>query len=860
VAPVTLITAPAGFGKTTLAAQWAAQTQRHTAWLSLRTESNSSDRFLRDLLASLHQIVGFENGAAVAAPTIEDVLTVAQRAVRSGPATLVIDDYHNIESNDIVRLTELLIRELPSAFALLIISRERPPLFLGRLRLNGLVREITETELRFAQSEVQELAKSEFLDHLSNEQIQRLAERTDGWIAGIRLAFMAVQSGGTGQHEDLVSEFSTTQWLDDYVVEEVISRLPDDLGDFVLRTASFDSLEPDLCDAVLQIQHGASRIEELRRKLVFLRRDQYPDAPLRYHALFAECVTRIAARRFSSDVKQDLHTRAGNWLESQGRVEMAIEHYLLGDDLSAAIRLTSDLCHALLNQGQFGSILYWLSKLPRETILADPNLVYWNVRALLQAGRLREGRALQLEAEPGWRASLEPTQLGYASATRSLVEDIEGDIVNPLYLCYRALHWFPADRFIERFHAWSAVAFYEFVRGNDELGHQAFRQAERTLTRLPGNHQRWSAVVAADRANWYAVRGDLVAAERLLTHSINQLTVELHDEGAKLRSRRTAIYLEWNQLEKARADVEHVLADIERFPPIFWWAGGLIVVARVLWASGERDRASTILQHVLEVTDAGGSGLFGASARALQASHWIETGDLELTRYWSEFRPEIGDQWPRGFGGVDIAAPQIQLLVAEGSYAEASAMARERIKEGQEAKQWSAIIPLYLWEFVAQMHLGDDSAARKALSAALQIGKEGGFVRSFSPPGVDIIPWLLTSLPHLPAEEADYLRQVIGQLAPAVAVPSAISVDGAISAGSGAAPYSGTAGPDVTLSRREEQVLSLLSQGTSNRRIADELFISENTVKKHISNIFAKLSVSNRTAAILRARELDILD
>lgn len=134
-------------------------------------------------------------------------------------------------------------------------------------------------------------------------------------------------------------------------------------------------------------------------------------------------------------------------------------------------------------------------------------------------------------------------------------------------------------RFIGRYHDWSAIAFYEFLRGNDELGHQAYRQAERLLARLPGNQMRWSSFINAERANWSAIRGDLVAAERLLTHSINHLPVELRGEEARFRFRRTAIYLEWNQLENARADVEQVLVEIESFPPTYWWARG----AELLW-------------------------------------------------------------------------------------------------------------------------------------------------------------------------------------------------------------------------------------------------------------------------------------
>jgi LuxR family maltose regulon positive regulatory protein len=860
VAPVTLITAPAGFGKTTLAAQWAAQTPRQTAWLSLRGESNNSDRFLRDLLASLNQFDGPEHRAADGAPTLEHVLAAAQQAVLSGPAALVMDDYHIIESDDIVRLTEFLIQELPRTFALIINSREQPPLFLGRLRLNGLVRDITETDLRFEQSEVQELVQTASPVDLSETQVQLLTDRTEGWIAGIRLALLAAQNRDPQENEDLVSSFSAHQWLDEYVAEEVISRLPDDLGDFVLRTSSLDSLEPELCDAVLQIRSSAALIEELRRKLLFLRRDQRADGPLRYHALFAECVARVAVRRLSTEVIQGLHKRAGAWLESQGRVETAIEQYLQGSNRSAAVRLTSELCLASLAEGQFGAMLYWLSKLPREAILADPDLVYWNVRALLSVGRVREGKALQFEAEPAWQASQEPLQLAYAAFTRSLVQDAEGGISTPLYLSYQALHWFPADRYIDRHYVWAAIAFDEFLRGNDDLMHEAYRQAEQNLVRLPGAQRRWSVFVAGERAHVYATRGNLAAAERLLTHTMSQLSAEFRDEEVKLRYRRAAIYLEWNQLEQARDEVEQVLTDLERFPPTYWWAEGLFVAVRVFWASGERDRATAILQHILEVTETSGRGVFWAGAQALQASHWIQTGQLELARDWNAFRLEMGNQWPRDFGEADLISPHIQLLVAEGAFTEASAIARQRIEEGQNIKRWAAIIPLYLWDFVAQMQLGDESAALEALRAALHIGTEGGFVRSFAPPGVDINPLLLGIIPRLPEEEAAHLREIIRRLAPDAAIPFALSSDGALSAAAGFMLAPGTADSNALLSRREEQVITLLSQGSSNRQVAEVLFISENTVKKHISNIFAKLGVSNRTAAILRARDMGILE
>lgn len=212
-----------------------------------------------------------------------------------------------------------------------------------------------------------------------------------------------------------------------------------------------------------------------------------------------------------------------------------------------------------------------------------------------------------------------------------------------------------------------------------------------------------------------------------------------------------------------------------------------------------------------------------------------------------------------------MVAPHIQFLIAEGAYAAASSEARERITDAREAKQWSTIISLYLWEFVAQMHLGNEPAAREALSAALRRGMKGGFVRSFSPPGIDIIPWFLASIPHLPVDEAKYLREVISRLASEVTFPPTASTwsvaeGNAISANAGDTHAARAVDSDIVLSRREEQVLSLMSRATSNRRIAEALFISENTVKKHISNIFAKLAVPNRTTAIRRARELGMLD
>lgn len=855
LAPITLISAPAGFGKTTLAAQWAEHAGRLPIWVSIQTDANSPDRFLATLIAGIHAagLDSVDESEATPEIAIAAVAEQLSQAAAAQPLVLILDDYHIVDSLDVHRLMEVLLRLCAPHLPVLILSRERLPFAISRERVAGNLREVTANQLRFQHDEITSVVNLTLPNRLDQRQTEQLYQRTDGWIAGIQLVLKAFDSMGDRGMNATVASLSAHQWVEDYVVEEVIDQLPEQLRDFLLRTASLKFLDPDLCNVALGIQDSQRLIDELRQRNIFVQNVWGTTAPYAYHALFAEFVERISERRLSIEDQRSLHQRAAMWFKSRGHLEFALEQAINGGDTPTIVEMMSEVGWKLLNDGRHFSLYYWLDKLPDEAIYSDPVLISWRTTWRLQQGRTRDGVMTLLRARPALQASGDPSLQAATSAALGLVDYFEGEFGGALRHSLESLHRFPRENALGRLRAWGELATYEMLRGDDDLMWQAYRQAERCQRQLSGLQPRWSTFIEPERANWSALRGDLTTADRLLTHLIERLPSHLVDAGHKLRCRRAAISLEWNRLDRVREDLDLFLHGPEGFPVAYWAEEGIVLLSKFLWLTGDRDGAVTTLQQAIErLGDKGGPMLYLAPLRALQAEFWLQMGELNLARDWFRTRPRDGYQWPTFFGGGGAYSTQVQLAMAERSPALASERARQFIAQAHTLKQWSATIPLLLWDFAAQLMLGNEVAAATAIRKALDIGMGGGFVQSFALPEPTIVSLYERIMPHLSSDEAAYLRKVIASRYRSEAATEAES-----------APDAEQASPTVVLreplSRRERDVLRLLAEGLRNREIGERLFISERTVKKHMTSLMAKLNATSRATALKHARDVELL-
>jgi LuxR family maltose regulon positive regulatory protein len=848
IAPVTLITAPAGFGKSTLAMQWAHETDRSAIWVSLHSESNTPDRFLNDLRRALDMDTGstLANGAANE-PSLGAILVRLQELGDSWATTIVFDDFHLIENRDVHRMMNALIHELPAGVSVMILSRTLPPLALGRARMEGQVREITEVDLRFNQRDVAALVRTESNRTLTSAQVDRLTERTDGWIAGIRLALFTMLQSQDEHLDTTIDSLSAHQWLDDYIVQEVLEALPEELRNFVLRTASLSVLEPKLCDAVLGINRSAALIDELARRLVFIRRDTRSGMGVAYHALFAECVSRIAERTLSVGDVIAQHLRAAVWLERHGRFEEAFDHALSCEDWVLARRIVRAICEPLWERDLHHSLLHWMEKLPLEQIQPDHELLYWYIQKLFSVGQVREAIAHLEIAEPLWQASGKAEELGFAMGCHAFKAAFEGESETSLQYSYRALHHFPAHQHASRMRSWANVCGGEFSRGNDAVATEAHRQAEYCRRFLPAEQRWWTLLVEVVRINQYAMRGNLPAAERLYRAAAERLPLVFREVAGKYHFRLAAIYLEWNELDRAQAKIDRFLQDPERFPWQIWYPEAWLVAARVALAAGQMETAQQTLDRLFAMAEAHGESHTAGRARAVQAQLWMERGELHLAGAWGDSVRVDQFELAVTFGEADPYAVLIQLRIAQQRFDEALLLATTRISEAVALKRHAELVSLYIWQVVALRALGRAEEAIGALRSALELGMPRRFNSSFFPSGIDMTDFYHEARLLLSPAEAAYLERLLEGRALLTAPKERIE----------AAPRD--AAPSGLLSPREREILGLVRDGLSSREIADRLFVGESTIKKHLTRAFLKLKVENRTSAVIRAQELGLL-
>lgn len=853
LARVTLVTAPAGYGKSTLVAQWADCTAHPVAWVPLSPDSNNPARFRAQLAAAIDAACPDCDALTQNDGALDEIAATLDVLVREGrQPVIVVDDLHVLENSEVHDAIDGLLVKLHEDVHVILISRATPPLPLARLRADGAVREVTAADLAFTLDETREVVERIVPQRLSAAQIATLEARTEGWIAGIRLALSSLGRVAADAVQSLIDTWPAARQLDDYIVEEVLATLPDDVREFVLRTVILPELSPDLCNAVLGIDVSARLIEEARRRLVFVRQLDANVDTLVYHALFAESAGRIADLKWPASDRLERHRRAALWYERAGRLEAAVDQAIAAEDWVLAEQCMRPLGKAMMDSGRVPSRLYWLSKLPEARVLADPHMARWYISALQYSGRMREAQRAFAVAGPMWEASGDPVQLGYAASARTMIAAMNGEIDQALALTYEALRHYPAEHAVDRMNAWTAVIQFEFQRGNDEAVEHAYRQAALCREALPAEQWWWTFQVELERANQLALRGNLEAARELCQMVLDRLPTMYRINEPRVRVLLAAIALERNDLDDAASQAAGVACGLEALPIQNWHSDALLVLARVYDAMGDIDRASIMLRRMRDLYTQHGGERSLHRLDALQATIWLREGRLGLANAWARHAHIVDQPWVRVFGDVDPRLSVARVELAAGQHDRAETRLRLLIERTKASRLWSEIVPLCMWHVVACVELDDDAAALASLRTALRHGIPGGFVRSFRTPGYDLRPFLDRVRHKLPADEACRADSVLG----------AAPADGPdLPAEAWPRPERRHAGRaiDTPLSSREQQVLRLLHGGCTNQEIAERLFITERTVKKHVGNILRKLDVANRTAAVLRALELELL-
>jgi len=862
---LTLVSAPAGFGKTTLLTDWLSTAPADgpaTAWLSLDSSDNDPAVFWAYFIAALKTAAPAVGDGALAllsstqSSTEAFVVTLLNDLGGvSDDVVLVLDDYHVIEQPDVRDGMTYLVEHLPPGIRLVIASRADPALPLARLRARGELVEIRAADLRFTLDEA-----AAYLDvmgvELTPAGVAALEARTEGWIAALQLAALSMQ--GRDDVAGFIAGFAgDDRYIVDYLVGEVLERQPEHIRSFLLQTSILSRLNGSLCDAVTGQDGGTAMLEALDRGNLFLvplddRRRWY-----RYHHLFADML-RARLLDEQPDRVDELHLRASDWYEQNGERAEAIHHAMAGEDFERAANLVELATPAMQQSRQEATLRRWLDALPERLFQVRPVLSVGYVGALMSTGEL-EGVEARLRDAERW---LDTTSEGArAPSTAMVVVDearfrrlpssiagyragqalILGDVAGTMAHAQRALDLVGEDDHLERGAAASLLGLAYWTNGDLDAAHRWYAEGMASLEK--GGHHAdvvGGAITLADiRIAQGRLRDAMTIYERGLRRATEQAPPVLRG-AADMHVGMSELFREWNDLDAAR---EHLLASRE----LGEHAGfpqhphrSRIAMARVREAEG--DLAGAL--DLLEEAEALYNGDFSPNVRplsALKARVRLAHGDVDHALAWARERDlsvEDDLSYVREFEHITLA----RVLNArhatgrdERSRHEATQLLERLLAAAEEGQRTGSVIEILVLQALAQQARGDIPAA---LEQAMTLAEPEGYVRAFLDQGPPMTTLLRAAAQQGVARE--YARHVLAS----------------DSSTARRAPVQRRL--VEPLSERELDVLRLLRTDLSGPDIARELMVSLNTMRTHTKNIYTKLGVNNRRAAVRRAEELDL--
>jgi LuxR family maltose regulon positive regulatory protein len=878
--PLTLIAAPAGFGKTTLLSTWLEHASLRSAWLSLEQDDDDLTRFWSYVFAAVsrvHQgleaspLALLQGSAPQQLPPIETVLTVWINglAALSHEVALILDDYHVITSPSIHRSVTYLVEHLPPRLHLVIATRADPPLPLARLRTRDHLTEIRSANLRFTAEETSSFLIRTLGLNLSGEDIADLDARTEGWIAGLQLAGLSMR--GRQDIPAFLKAFTGSQrYIIDYLTEEVLARQPAFVQTFLLQTAILERLEGSLCEAVLGKYDGEvggqAMLEQLEQANLFLVPLDEERWWYRYHQLFAEAL-RHRLQRTHPALVPELHRRASAWYEQQGLIHDAVSHALAAADFKRAARLIEHAFLSLVRRGEIPTLHRWAAALPEELVRSSIELSILRGWLLFASGKHDEA-LLHLEDiersfgltpvadEPGEHQTMPGGTSSQAEITgriatiRASIAVSRGDLPRTIALSRLALEYLPKENLSRAYAAWYLGRAY-WLRG--EVSAASFALAEASHISWEVDHPYGVFLVTHDLARVQKLQGHLHQADQTYRQAL-ELALEwggdLPAVGPAYVGRGNLEY-EWNHLDAATPLLLEGIKLCERTGNGRAILQAQITLAFIKQAQGDADDARAIMQQGAQTSSRRHLSQYrNAQVEAYSAWLSLMQGDEAAVLRWLQrcdltLDGEISHVREREYLTL------VRVLITERRLDEASKWLASLLKLAEAQGRAGSVIEILMLQAEALHASGEVNRAIERLSRALALAEPEGYIRLFVDEGVPMAH-LLGQMRRKPADQpgsARYRELLLAELHGAEhALDSPVAVPGSRMDLLG-----------EPLSERELEVLRLIVAGCSNREIADRLVIAVSTVKWYINAIYGKLQVESRTKAIARARELNLL-
>ena len=853
---LTLISAPAGFGKTTLITEWldnirlgakkTIQTPKNTAWLSLDAGDNDPKRFLLYFITALSRIEdlgeSFGKGPlgllqSPQTPPIETCLIalINELAAAAIRIIFVLDDYHVIESSQVDDVLTFLLENSPPQLHLIIATREDPIFPLSRLYVKDQITEIRASDLRFTTQEAADFLNQVMDLNLSADEIAALETRTEGWIAGLQLAAISLQ--GQTDATSLIHSFTASNRLVlDYLIEEVLSQQAKPLQTFWMQTSLLDRLCGPLCDA-LSGQEGSQRIlENLDRANLFIVPLDKERHWYRYHHLFADLLRKRLHQRPAMpefDVTE-LHSRASEWYENNGLDIEAFQHAAAANDVARASRLIESQGVPLQHRGAVTPVLNWLSAQPAEVLDARPSLWVTYASALNLSGQpteaeqklqAAEAALLGLEADAGTK-----NIIGYIASIRAMIAVGDQQLDSILAQSRRALEYLPPDNLPVRTIATWTLGYAYQLQGDREAASQAY-------TEVIANSQKSGDIISTLAAT--TGLGNIQESKNQLYLAVKsyQRGMELFGEPPQPIAVGTylgqaQIYYEWNDLETAEYYGQLSLQLAQQLSSIDTTTLCAVLLARLKLAHGDAAEAAAYIEQ---------ADRFMRQHNFMHRIPDVATAQVDLLLHLGDLAAaaEVAEEH-------ELPLSMARAYLAQGEFSQALTVLAP-LRQEMDTKGWEAErLKVLVLQAIAHHAQGEMDQAIQILRAALALAEPGGMIRTFVDEGPPMARLLYEALSEEIAP--GYIQRLLAAF-PITEVKQPHPVQAQT-------PPSDWVEP---LSQREIEVLHLIAEGLTNQEIASRLYLSLHTVKGHTRNIFGKLGVKNRVQAAARGKSLGIL-
>lgn len=874
---LTLVCTPPGFGKTTLISTWAAASGRSVAWFSLDDDDNDPARFWRYVIAALSRVrpgtgaralsmlggPGRDPGVEVVTALINDL------AAHDGEIVLVLDDSHVIVSPPVQEGLAFLLGHLPACLHLVVAGRSDPPLPLAELRARGQLVELRAADLRFTPAEA-----AAFLDDLWGlalpaEAVTALAERTEGWVAGLQLAALSLR------HQDEPSAFvaafaGSHRFVLDYLSEEVLARQPDEMRAFLLSTSVLGRLSGPLCDAVTGREDGQQLLEAAERANLFVVPLDEGRHWYRYHHLFADLL-RVHLDQQCGERVAELHRRAAAWYEANGLADDAIHHALAAGDGEWAVRMMEATVEELIWWRSEGITLERrLAALPSEALRSRPRLAVARALRAIVGGHLDEASTLvdraerapaELLAEPFVpTVGRENSELVNVPATvafiRAVLASRRGDAADADAYARRTLRLATRDDRQLRAVARALPAEAAWLAGRLDEAEVLLEAAiaEREVEEEP--HLATRALF--DLGQVQLACGQPRAAERTYRRALAMLDAASSEPMPAAGLQHVGLAEVLRQRDDLDAALRHATVGVELCRLIAGTepaAFGLATLAWIRYVQGDREAAlATMDEAVRAVVSAEVVALFNP-APAERARLLLALGEVNEVVRWATERGLSEDHDPT-YAREREYLVLVRLLTARGAPQRALPLLC-RLQAAAEAQgRLGSLVEVQVLRALALDAASEPVAALDALVDALRLAQPEGYVRLFVDEGAPMMALLRRLVSsaqrgHMAGLSGALVDHAVRLLGAALAEPA--------DPATAAVRIAGATVLVDPLTERETEVLLLLAEGKANREIADRLVVTLDTVKKHLTHIFGKLGAESRTQAVAHARELGLL-